>query len=78
MKPPYRIEAPFTDPRPSEGESEYLERILGLPGSVQMRIGDPSAVEYYRNVWKAYQTKPQAAPCCGHQCERKPNDVGDP
>jgi len=50
-------EASFTHPRPGEGESEYLERILGPLGSEQRRIGDPSAVEYYRNVWKVYQTK---------------------
>jgi len=62
MKPPYRTEAPFTHPRPSEGESEYLERLLGPPGSGQRRVGDPSAVEYYRNAWKVYQTKLQAAP----------------
>jgi hypothetical protein len=41
------------EPYRNEGESEYLERMLGAPGSEQRRLGDPAAVAYYRNLWRA-------------------------
>jgi hypothetical protein len=44
-----------SDPRPGEGLSEYLERMLGPPGSRQRQIGDPASVTHHENVWLAHQ-----------------------
>ena len=59
---PTSPQAPIVEPRPGEGESEYLERMLGPPGSEQRRAGDPAAVEHYRNLWRAQQRQPIPEP----------------
>jgi RNA polymerase sigma factor (sigma-70 family) len=61
------------DPKPGETESEYLDRMLGKPGSEERRAGDPAAVEYYRNRWKAVQAQQTEAEAGG-----EPGTVEEP
>ena len=43
--------SPVTDPRPEETASEYMDRMLGKPGSAERKIGNPTAYKHYLQIW---------------------------
>ena len=41
----------WSDPSPGETARQYIDRMLGPPGSQQRKVGDPSAYQYYLRLW---------------------------
>ncbi len=44
-----------SDPQPGESLSEFTDRKMGVPGSVERRTGGAGPFEYWEGVWQAFQ-----------------------
>ena len=44
-----------TNPKPGEAPSDYMDRMLGKPGSAERKLGDTGAYERYLAIWTASQ-----------------------
>ena len=45
------------DPRPGETGRQYIDRMLGAPGSAERNLADDSTYRYYLSLWDAFQRK---------------------
>ena len=51
-------EESFVKPKPGESASDYLDRMLGKPGSAARRIGGTTGSQRYLAIWTASQSSP--------------------
>ena len=51
----------FSRPRAGETPSEYMDRMLGAPGSKARKLGDPAAYQHFLQIWDASQRSAEEA-----------------
>ena len=49
----------WDDPKPRETPTEYFNRVLGQPGSIQRSLTDGGIYQYYLMIWDAYHRNSQ-------------------
>ena len=52
-----------TDPKPNESPSEYFDRMLGEPGSLERKLAGDHNYRYYLKLWDAVNKNPNPREC---------------